>query len=107
MSEVLRSAHHIPPGILRISGGEEVVGTVCQTTLAGHHRHLPEGPAGGGSGGGEGEGQDDQEDHHQVYPPRLHPLYKKELLATLQEIPEHGDPDQDGDHQEGRGDENR
>ena len=35
-----RSSHHISPGFLRVSGGEEVVGTVEQATLAWHHCYL-------------------------------------------------------------------
>ena len=44
---VHRSAHHLPPGFLRFPGGEEMVGAVQQAALARHHRHLPEGAAGG------------------------------------------------------------
>ena len=42
-----RRPHHLPAGVLRVAGGEAVVGAVLQATLARHHRHLPEGAAGG------------------------------------------------------------
>ena len=44
---VHRSAYHLPPGFLRLPGGEEMVGAVQQAALARHHRHLPEGAPGG------------------------------------------------------------
>ena len=38
-----RSPHHLPPRLLRVAGGQAVVGAVQQAALAGHHRHLPQG----------------------------------------------------------------
>ena len=65
-----RRPHHLPARLLRVAGGEEVVGAVLQAALAGHHRLLP-GRSGGDqrAGGGEGAGQDGEEDGGQV----LHP----------------------------------
>ena len=38
-----RAPHHLPPRLLRVAGGQAVVGAVQQAALAGHHRHLPQG----------------------------------------------------------------
>ena len=38
-----RGPHHVPARILRVAGGEEVVGAVLQAPLARHNRHIPQG----------------------------------------------------------------
>ena len=38
------SSDHFPAGLLRVAGGQEVVGAVLQAALARQHRHLPQGP---------------------------------------------------------------
>ena len=38
-----RAPHHLPARVLRVAGGEAVVGAVQQAALARHHRHLPQG----------------------------------------------------------------
>ena len=84
-----RSTHNLPVGILRVPGGEEVVGAVLQATLARHHRHLPEGPGGGAPWEAEGDGQAHQEDRDQILPPGLHTLHQKIVLQAKEEIPQH------------------
>ena len=37
---------HLPAGLLRVPGGQEVVGAVLQAALARHHRHLSQGDEG-------------------------------------------------------------
>ena len=39
-------ADHLPAGLLRVPGGQEVVGAVLQAALARHHRHLSQGDRG-------------------------------------------------------------
>ena len=39
-------ANHLPVGLLRVPGGEKVVGAVLQAALARHHRHLSQGDEG-------------------------------------------------------------
>ena len=41
------NAAYIPAWLLRLPGGEEMVGAVQQAALARQHRHLPEGAPGG------------------------------------------------------------
>ena len=67
---IFRGPHHLPSRLLRLPGGEEMVGAVLQAALARHHRLLPGRPGGDvRAGGGEGAGQDGEEDGGQV----LHP----------------------------------
>ena len=65
-----RSPHHLLARLLRLTGGEEVVGAVLQAALARHHRLLP-GRAGGDgrARGGQGPGQDGEEDGGEVLQP--------------------------------------
>ena len=67
---IYRSPHHFLTRLLRVPGGEEMVGAVLQAALARHHRLLPGRPGGDQRPrGGEGAGQDGEEDGGQV----LHP----------------------------------
>ena len=60
------SSDHFPAGILRVAGGQEVVGAVLQAALARHHRHLPEGSRPGQAGPQEDHRTAGQADSHEV-----------------------------------------
>ena len=59
-------ADHLPPGFLRVPGGQEVVGAVLQAALARHHRHLPQGAGAGTPRTQEGHRQAGQADRDEV-----------------------------------------
>lgn len=80
-----RGSHHFSAGILRVAGGQKVVGTVLQTALARliyllmiilpilptclptrHHRHLSEGSGAGQAGPQEDHRPASQADSHEV-----------------------------------------
>ena len=60
------SSYHLPARLLRVAGGEEVVGAVLQAALAGHHRHLPQGAGAGTPRTQEGHRQAGQADRDEV-----------------------------------------
>ena len=61
-----RRPHHLPAWLLRVAGGEEVVGAVLQAALARHHRHLPQGAGAGPPRTQEGHRQAGQADRDEV-----------------------------------------
>ena len=61
-----RRPHHLPARLLRVAGGEEMVGAVLQAALARHHRHLPEGSRPGQAGPQEDHRTAGQADSHEV-----------------------------------------
>ena len=81
-----RSAHHLPAWVLRVPGGEEVVGAVRQAALARHCRHLSQGAGGWGSWERESDGEGDQEDSHPLLPAGLHPLHQEAVLQAEEEV---------------------
>ena len=60
------SSDHFPAGLLRVAGGQEVVGAVLQAALARHHRHLPQGAGAGTPRTQEGHRQAGQADRDEV-----------------------------------------
>ena len=99
-----RGPHHLPPRLLRVPGGQEVVGAVLQAALARHHRLLP-GGAGGDprAGGGEGEGQDGEEDRGEVLHPGLHTLHQEDVNKTEEKISKYSRARQDWNYTGRRG----
>ena len=87
ISNIYRPAHHLLAGVLRVPGGEEVVGAVLQATLARHHRHLSEGSPCWISWEGEGDGEGYEEDSHPLLLAGLYSLHQAFVLKTEEEVP--------------------
>ena len=83
---VPRTAHHIPAGVLRVPGGEEVVGAVLQAALARHYRHLSQGSPCWGSWQGEGDGEGYEEDSHPVLLACVHTLHQALVFKAEVEV---------------------
>ena len=92
ISNIYRPAHHLLAGVLRVPGGEEVVGAVLQAALARHHRHLPEGVGGGEDTGDEGDGKDGTKNCDPLLHAGLHPLHQAAVGQVDEEVPHHGRP---------------
>lgn len=81
-----RGPHHVPARILRVAGGEEVVGAVLQAPLARHHRHIPQGSCYRNSGPEESDCSSSQENSDEILFVIIHSLHQKILLETKEEI---------------------
>ena len=81
-----RSAHHLPAWVLRVPGGEKMVGAVLQAALARHCRYISEGAGGGRARGEESNRKDDQEDCHPLLSSGLHTQHKENIIKAEEKV---------------------
>ena len=91
--DVLRAAPHLPPGLLRLAGGEEVVGAVLLPPLARQPRPVSAGPHQGGRGPRAEPGH--EADCPPLLSPLIHSLHQASVQQATEEVPLHT-----GDHQQ-------